>query len=226
MEVVLDILAGVVAVIAWNYAHLFHLPDELCYGIAGFSAFVFLALSKTLIGLTIYNRLVDWRFKALGTWIETIGEDRDRRYSIFRIKFNRNRAIFECKGDTFDGRGFDLFCSFHGELVDFKGDNLVYNYTIVYHGIGAEQKHGVGVSHMTFVATPGRKYFLEGKGYFTDTVPQAPFSFVRLDRETIRDLIGKRNVTSVEDRKALPAAYHSKQRASHQLTDAAPAMAC
>jgi hypothetical protein len=104
-----------------------------------------------------------------------------------------------------------------GQALSFpEKDSLYYLYTLKNFKQGPDDV--IGIAHMTFFAIAGRgKRFFDGQGYFLDKNSEAKevhYTFERVDKRMLRDMIGKTSIATTEDRRKFLREYSKRSAAA------------
>jgi hypothetical protein len=216
MEHLIHVFSGVMAALAHHKAATF-LPGEVAFGIAGVTALCFAYVANVALRAAEHSRVFDWRFRAVGMWIEAVNHHEGSQYAMSLVTYSRRKGEFEITGHTFSKGDLEVYSSWRSLALSFpEKDCLYYIYSLK----NFKSPHGdvIGFAQMTFFATPGiGRPFFDGKGYFLDKNSEAKevhYTFERLDRKLIKQTIGKTSIDNAEDRRNFLREYARREPSS------------
>lgn len=222
MEHIINVASGVLAALTHDRAKDFFHSEELAYGLAGVASLCFSYLAATVTKLVKRSRFYDWRFKAVGMWIETVDHHVGRQYTISMIRYDAKAEAFLIVGTTFSPKSLEVFSDWRSMAVNFsENDSLYYLYSLKNFQQGPDDV--IGLAHMSFFATEGwGRRFFDGKGYFLDKTSDAKevhYTFERLTRKLLADTIGKSSMSTAEDRRKLLLNYSKRNTRPDIISD-------
>jgi hypothetical protein len=210
MEHLIHLLSGVLAALSHHKSSEYFTESEVPYAIAGIVSVCFAYAANTIFNKISQSRLFDWRFRTVGMWIESVKHRVGSQYAMSIITYNSKLGEFEITGDTFSSQTLEVFSSWRSMAINFpEKDSLYYLYTLK--NFEEPFDDVIGIAHMSFFATPGigRKFF-DGQGYFLDKTSRTQeihYSFERIDRKMLRDVLGKASISNLEDRRIFLREY-------------------
>jgi hypothetical protein len=148
------------------------------------------------------------KYKYLGTWIETMKNNKENHASIFEIKYSFFKRNFSIYGNTFNVDTQEPYAEWISNAVVFPEPHRIYY--LHKSNIFGSSGDISGVTKLNFIGSNGN--YFEGTGYVIDNVNppvRIDFNFVSLKKKDLKNIINKTKISNKQDRAKL-LEYFSK----------------